>query len=64
MKRKILICINEFYANSVGISLINLLNRLDYSFIDVDLIFLKSQANMLNQVPSNVNIIDSPFDGS
>ena len=64
MKRKILICINEFYANSVGISLINLLNRLDYSFIDVDLIFLKSQANMLNQVPSNVNIIDSPFDTS
>lgn len=64
MKRKVLICINEFFANSVGISLINLLNRIDYSRIDVDLIFIKSQTNMLNQVPSNVNIIDSPFDTS
>lgn len=64
MKRKVLICINEFFANSVGISLINLLNRIDYSQMDVDLIFVKSQTNMLNQVPSNVNIIDSPFDTS
>lgn len=62
MKKKILICINELFANSVGISLINLLNRIDYSRINVDLIFVKSQTNVLNQVPSNVNIIDSPFD--
>lgn len=64
MKKKILICINELFANSVGISLINLLNRMDYSRVDVDLIFVKSQTNMLNQIPSNVNIIDSPFDTS
>lgn len=64
MKKRVLICINEFYANSIGISLINLLNRIDYSNIDVDLIFVRSQTNMLNQIPSNVNIIDSPFDVS
>lgn len=64
MKKKVLICINEFYANSVGISLINLLNRIDYNNIDVDLIFLKTQTNILVQIPSEVNIIDSPFDTS
>lgn len=64
MKKKVLICINELYANSVGISLTNLLNKIDYTQVSVDLIFLKSQTNMLNQIPSNVNIIDSPFDTS
>lgn len=64
MKKKILICINEFFANSIGISLINLLNRINYASCDVDLIFVKSQTNMLNQVPASVNIIDSPFDSS
>ena len=64
MKKRVLICINEFFANSIGVSLINLLNRLDYTFIDVDLIFVKSQTNMLNQIPSSVNIIESPFDTS
>ena len=62
MKKKVLICINEFFANSIGVSLINLLNRIDYTNISVDLIFIKSQVNMLNQIPSSVNIIDSPFD--
>ena len=64
MKKRVLICINELFANSIGVSLINLLNRIDYSRIDVDFIFLKSQTNMLNQIPSSVNIIDSPFDTS
>ena len=64
MKKKILICINEFYANSIGISLINLLNTIDYTRYSVDLIFIKSQTNMLNQITRNVNIIDSPFDTS
>lgn len=64
MKKKMLICVNELFANSVGVSLINLLNTIDYTRFNVDLIFIKSQTNMLNQIPSSVNIIDSPFDTS
>lgn len=62
MKKKILICINELYSNSIGISLINLLGRADYTKYDIDLIFVKSQTNVINQLPREVNIIDSPFD--
>ena len=60
-KKKLLICINELYANSVGISLINLLCSLDYTRYVVDLIFVKSQTQVINQLPRNINILNSPF---
>lgn len=61
MKKRILIGINSLNANSIGISLINLLTNIDYSKYDVDLIFVDSQTNLLNQIPNSVNIIFSPF---
>ena len=61
-KKNILICINELYPNSIGISLINLLNMLDYTMYNVDLIYVESQVQVINQIPRNVNVIESPFD--
>lgn len=63
-KRRILFCINELSMNSVGISFLNLINRLDYTQYSVDLIFANSQSQLINQIPRNVNIIFSPFDKS
>lgn len=61
-KKKVLFCINELSMNSVGISFLNLINRLDYTQYDVDLIFVNSQTQLINQIPRNVNIIFSPYD--
>lgn len=63
MQKRILIAINNLVSNSVGISLVNLLNNIDYSQYKIDLIFRNSQSNLLNQVSSKVNIIHSPFSG-
>ena len=63
-KRKILFCINDLSMNSVGISFLNLINRLDYTQYSVDLIFVNSQSQLINQIPRNVNIIFSPYDKS
>lgn len=61
MKKRVLIGINNLYANSVGISLINLLNSFDTMKYEIDLIFVNSQTNVLNQIPKLVNILYSPF---
>ncbi|MBO4600903.1 MAG: glycosyltransferase [Bacilli bacterium] len=61
MKSRILVGINNLTANSIGISLVNFLNTIDYSKYDVDLIFVNSQTNLLNQITRKVNIIHSPF---
>lgn len=61
MKKRILIGINNLNANSIGISLINLLTNIDYSRYDVDLIFVEAQTTLLNQIPNSVNTIFSPF---
>ena len=61
MKKRVLIGINNLYANSIGISLINLLNSIDTTKYEVDLIFIRSQANVLNQIPKVINVIFSPF---
>ena len=61
MKKRVLIGINNLSANSIGISLINLLSNIDYSKYDVDLIFKTSQSNLLAQIPSTVRVIFSPF---
>lgn len=64
MKKRILIGINNLNANSIGISLINLLSNMDYSKYDVDLIFKTSQSTLLAQIPSTVRVIFSPFNYS
>lgn len=61
MKKRMLISINSLGSNSVGISLVNLLTRLDYSKYDVDLVFANASGNLVNMIPKSVNIVLSPF---
>ncbi len=42
-------------------SLVNLLNLLDYSKLDVDLLLFKKEGLFMNQVPSEVNILNIPI---
>ena len=60
-KKKILICINDISQNSIGNSFINLINRLDYTKYDVDLIYVTGLNQLLSLIPKNVNVINSPF---
>lgn len=50
-------------ARAVFISLprFNLLNLLDYSKLDVDLLLFKKEGLFINQVPSEVNILNIPI---
>lgn len=61
MKKRMLISINNLSANSIGVSLVSLLGRLDYSKYDVDLVFISASGNLINMIPKNVNIILSPY---
>lgn len=61
MKKRILISINNLGSNSIGISLVNLLARLDYSKYDVDLVFANAAGNLINMIPKSVNIVLSPY---
>lgn len=63
MQKRVLIAINNLVSNSIGISLVNLLNSVDYTQYKIDLIFRNSQSNLLNQISSKVNIIHSPYKG-
>ena len=62
MKKRVLIAINNFTSNTIGISLVSFLNALDYSKYEVSLIFRNAQSNLLNQIPKCINIMFSPFD--
>nr|MCR5787915.1 hypothetical protein [Bacilli bacterium] len=63
MKKNIIIGISNLTANSIGVSLVNLLNTVDYTKYNVDLVFVNSVSYMLNQIPRSVNVINSPFGG-
>ena len=63
MKKNIIIGISNLTANSIGVSLVNLLNTVDYTKYNVDLVFVNSVSYMLNQIPRSINVINSPFGG-
>ena len=72
MKKKVLFVMPGLYSGGAEKSLVNLLNLLDYSKLDVDLLLFKKEVLFINQVPSEVNILNipislkysySPFDG-
>lgn len=60
--RKILFVISALETGGAEKSLVNLLNQIDYQRYDVDLLLFKKQGSFLQQVPTQVNIIDSPYD--
>ena len=61
MKKKVLFVMPGLYSGGAEKSLVNLLNLLDYSKLDVDLLLFKKEGLFMNQVPSEVNILNIPI---
>ena len=59
-KEKILITAMSLNIGGAEKSLVNLLNLLDYSVLDVDLLLFQRRGPFLSQVPSSVNVISVP----
>ena len=57
MKKRIVFVIPSLDAGGGEKSLVNLLNCLDFTLYDVDLILFKKQGIFLNSVPKEVTII-------
>lgn len=62
MKKKLLFVISALNTGGAEKSLVNLLNQMDYSRYDVELLLFKNHGPFLKQVPKEVNIIESPYD--
>lgn len=60
MKKRILFCINALGIGGSERSLVSLLNLLDYSRFDVDLMMLKKGEDFEQFIPKNVNILSVP----
>ena len=62
MKKRILFVMPGLYGGGAEKSLVNLLNILDYSKVNVDLLLFRKEGLFLNQVPAEVNILETPLD--
>lgn len=60
--KKILFVITALEAGGAEKSLVNLLNMLDYTKYEVDLLLFKKEGPFVKQVPNEVNIVDIPED--
>lgn len=58
--KKILFVIPSLRDGGAERSLVNLLTELPSNMYDIDLLLFKKQGTFLNQVPSNVNILEQP----
>lgn len=58
MKKKLLFCSYDLNIGGIENALINLLNNMDYSKYDIDLILEKKQGVFLDKLNSNVNVIE------
>lgn len=61
-KKKVLIAMTSLYNGGAEKSLVNLLNELPQDQYDIDLLLFKREGLYLKQVPSYVNILDTPRD--
>lgn len=61
MRKKILFVMPGLYGGGAEKSLINLLNLLDYSKYEVDLLLFKHEGLFLGQVPKEVNVLPTPI---
>lgn len=59
MKKKLLIVYSKMIVGGSTTSLLSLLNELDYSQYDVDLLLLEKGGVLDRQIPSAVNVIDN-----
>ncbi|MGL5244947.1 MAG: glycosyltransferase [Sarcina sp.] len=60
MKRKILFLIDSLHSGGAEKSLVSLLNLLDYTQYDVDLMLISKSGLYLSLVPEEVNIVEPP----
>ncbi|WLR49143.1 glycosyltransferase [Halobacillus litoralis] len=62
MKSKLLFVMPSMHCGGAEKSLISLLESLDYSRYDVDLLLFKREGIFLSKVPSEINILEAPQD--
>ncbi|MBT2699448.1 glycosyltransferase [Bacillus sp. ISL-40] len=61
MKKTILFVMNKLICGGAEKSLISLLETIDYSQYEVDLLLFKQEGLFLNKVPKQVNLLEEPF---
>lgn len=57
MKKKLLFVNGHLNVGGVENSLVNVLNNIDFSLYDVDLLLLEDTGDYLNEIPKDINII-------
>lgn len=62
-KKRYLLLYNEMQVGGIEKSIISLLNAIDYSEVEVDLLLLRQGGAFMDYIPQEVNIIDSKFQG-
>ncbi|MCY9660251.1 glycosyltransferase [Paenibacillus chondroitinus] len=60
MKKKILFVMNNLNCGGAEKALISLLDTIDYTMYDVDLLLMKHEGLFLNKIPSSVNLLEEP----
>ena len=58
--KKLLFVMPSLYGGGAEKSLVNLLNLLDYSKYEIDLLLFKHEGLFLGQVPKEVNVLQTP----
>lgn len=60
MRRNILFIMNNLHCGGAEKALISLLQNIDYSNFEVDLLLFQQEGIFMDQIPSQVNLLDEP----
>lgn len=62
MKKKLLFVIMHLHMGGAEKSLVNLLNEIDYSEYEVDLLLIKKEGELIRQIPKEVHLLETPYE--
>lgn len=62
MKKKLLFVMNNLHCGGAEKALISLLETLDYSLYEVDLLLFKKEGIFLTKIPEEVNLLEEPYE--
>lgn len=62
MKKRVLFVMNNLHCGGAEKALISLLDTMDYSKYDVDLLLMKHEGLFLSKIPSKVNLLEEPVE--
>lgn len=62
MKKRILIVMNNLTCGGAEKSLVSMLQSIDYSLCDVDLLLFRHEGVFMNKLPKQVNLLDEPVE--